>query len=234
MDGAGNLWTAIWPKTLRKLGPEGATLGNWALPATVPYRGVLADANQVWVANGSGISRYTHSGTLAGVTLLPGLAGGLAKDGATGAVWGVAGNRVVKIAATGAIKATSAPISAFVENPYSRLAVGQDGSVWVTVHQEQRVLRLKPDGTLAARCKLEGSPLDLTVAASGEAWVSSQIGWLHQSTSADYTWTRRIWKLRPDGVIEAAYQTTDAGTALAFGPDGALWSAGRHLTRIAL
>jgi sugar lactone lactonase YvrE len=233
VDGSGHLWASVWPKTLRKLAPDGTALGSWTLPNPVPYRGVLADASQVWAASGTGISRYTTAGALSGTTLLPGAAGAMAKDGASGDIWALAGNRVVKIAANGAIKATSGPISAFVENPYSRLAVGPDGHVWVTVHQEQRLLKLKPDGTIAARSRLEGAPLDLAVSASGEAWVSTQIGWRHHTISADYIWTKRVWRLSPDGVVQAAHQLADAGTALGFDADGVLWSAGRHLTKVA-
>jgi hypothetical protein len=234
--GDGTLWVAAWPKELRHLAADGTVLSTTPLTATVPYRGIAVDATQVWVATGNTVARYTFSGTLIGQTLLAGPASALVKDGVTGAVWALGGNRVVKIGATGSVQRTSAAIGPFAEYPYTRLAVAPDGHVWVTVNQAREVRKLKPDATLAAKAPLPAGPIEVAVAADGSPWVAVQEG--EQGSQGPqhhqwYLWPKSLLRLRPgDGTVASAWALNDPTPALGVAADGAIWAAGFDLTKV--
>ena len=158
------------------------------------------------------VSRMTPAGELTSVTLEMPVArlGGIAVA-ADGAVWfAEASAYSVTRLKDGALKRHV--IESVRGGPYG-VAVGPDGSAWVTLQAANQLLRIAPDGSMRAfDIPTRGSsPSDIRVDAQGVVWFLEFRG-------------NKLGRLENGAFQEFALGEQNVGpTGLAVAPDGAVW-----------
>src|SRR5215831_13398819 len=93
------------------------------------------------------------------------------------------------------------------------ISSGDDGGVWFTEHEADRIGRINPDGTIREISLPPGSaPGGITAGFGGRVWFTEEAG-------------NRIGRINFDGTLsEFDVPTPDSTPSdIAFGPDGSFW-----------
>jgi virginiamycin B lyase len=101
------------------------------------------------------------------------------------------------------------------------VALAPDGSLWVTLTNVSRLLRVSPDGTMK-EFPVEGSPLGVAVGKDGAVWFGAP-------------GARRLCRFDPETKKTTWTALPEAPMALAISPDGSVWVAlgsGDKLARV--
>ncbi|MDX8152415.1 hypothetical protein SK069_12475 [Patulibacter brassicae] len=191
---------------------DGVVTGFALAAASFPSGITTGPDGRLWLTQSGGVVRVDPAAPASGTAFaIPGLDDPRRiVTGPDGNLWTASGDRVFRIPPgdpAGRATFTVAGMSA------TSIAAGGDGHLWITDFAGQRVVRMATDGTFTTTA-LGESPQDVAAGPDGQVAITGP-------TSSPH----RIWRVTAGGQPDATLVPASDVFGIAYGGDGAYWSA---------